>query len=73
MKFGTTAGDLKVGESSNAGTPVYEECAYLYDVDILRNVFKIALIFNKVRPPRTQFRVFDVTILDFQAEVCIGS
>lgn len=39
---------------------------------LLRNVFIIPPILNKVRPPGTDFGVIDATILELHAEICIN-
>jgi hypothetical protein len=43
----------------------------LFD-SLLRNVFAISLILDKVGPPRTSFWVIDATILELHTEIRIN-
>ena len=48
----------------NTVIPTDKNFSYLNIVAVLRNVLDVVLIFNKVRPPRAQFRITDLMVLE---------
>jgi len=69
METGTAASSLKTREYDNQDGE--SRRAHLHLGGLLRNLFGILLVFNKIGPPRPDVRIAYPTTFKLEVEICI--